>query len=175
MKTELAMLFKHKIFDRAQARAILHCILIGELNSSSIASFLTVYNMRHPTVEEFHGFMEAMMESCIRIDLDAEDAIDIVGTGGDGKNTFNISTLSSIVVAAAGIRVIKHGNYGASSISGSSDVLEKLGYRFTNDESILRRQLEATNICFLHAPLFNPLMSKLKQVRKELNLHTIFN
>lgn len=131
--------------------------------------------MRQPTVEELHGFVEAIMESCIRIDLDAENAIDIVGTGGDGKNTFNISTLSSIVVAAAGIRVIKHGNYGSSSISGSSDVLEKLGYRFTNDESTLRRQLEAVNICFLHAPLFHPLMSKLKQVRKELNLQTVFN
>jgi len=175
MKTELAMLYRHETFDRSRARTSLLHILDGNVNPSIIASFLTVYNMRQPTIAELQGFTDALMESCIAVDLDAADAIDIVGTGGDGKNTFNISTLSALVVAAAGIRVIKHGNYGSTSVSGSSNVLEKIGYQFSGDRSVLKRQLDATNICFLHAPLFHPLMDRVKHIRKDLSMQTIFN
>ncbi|MDR3681221.1 MAG: anthranilate phosphoribosyltransferase [Flavipsychrobacter sp.] len=175
MRTELAKLFRHEIFDRSSAKTLLHKILDRNVNPSHVASFLAVYNMRQPTIGELQGFTDALMESCKTIDLDARDAIDIVGTGGDGKNTFNISTLSALVVAAAGVRVVKHGNYGSTSVSGSSNVLEKLGYQFSGDKSILKRQLDLTNICFLHAPLLHPIMGSVKQVRKEMGLQTIFN
>ncbi len=175
MKDQLSQLFRHERFNRQQAREALTSLLSSENNISSIASFISAFNMRQPDIEEMHGFIQAMIEMCNKLDLGTQDAIDIVGTGGDGKNTFNISTLSAIVVAAAGVKVIKHGNYASSSVSGSSNVLETLGYQFTNDQSILRKQLEATNICFLHAPLFHPVMVKVKQIRKELSLQTFFN
>ncbi|MBK8712140.1 MAG: anthranilate phosphoribosyltransferase [Niastella sp.] len=175
MKAALAQLFRHEPLEEEQAEKILLSILEGTLASASVASFLTVYNMRPPTQPEFKGFVNAMKQCSRPINLQTENAVDIVGTGGDGKNTFNISTLSAVVVAAAGTRVIKHGNYSASSTCGSSNVLEYLGYKFTADEAELNRQLEEENICFLHAPLFHPLMAKVKQVRSDIGLQTIFN
>ncbi len=175
MKAALAQLFRHESLEEDQAEKILLSILEGTLAPASVASFLTVYNMRPPTQSEFKGFVSAMKKCSRPINLESENAVDIVGTGGDGKNTFNISTLSAIVVAAAGTRVIKHGNYSASSTCGSSNVLEHLGYKFTSEESELNRQLNEENICFLHAPLFHPLMAKVKQVRSDIGLQTIFN
>ena len=135
---------------------------------------MTVYMMRAITISELQGFRDAMLELCIPVRFD-EPVMDVCGTGGDGKNTFNISTLSSFVVAAAGQPVAKHGNYGVSSVSGSSNVLEYFGFRFTNDYEHLKRSLEETNICFMHAPLFHPAMKNVAPIRKELGVKTFFN
>jgi anthranilate phosphoribosyltransferase len=144
-------------------------------NESEIASFTTVFLMRSITIEELQGFSDALMELCVPINFAGEKVLDIVGTGGDGKNTFNISTLSCFIVAGTGNKVAKHGNYGASSISGSSNVMEQLGYKFTNDNSTLQRQLENANICFLHAPLFHPALKVVAPIRKNLGVRTFFN
>ncbi len=140
-----------------------------------MAAFMTVYLMRSITVDELMGFRDALLELCVPFEAEGLESIDIVGTGGDGKNTFNISTLSCFVVAGAGYKVTKHGNYGSSSVSGSSNTLEKLGYEFTNDSDILKKQLDETNICFFHAPKFHPAMKSVAKVRKELGLRTFFN
>lgn len=147
----------------------------GKHNPSQIAAFMTVYCMRSITVEELGGFRDAMLDLCLKADLSEYQGIDIVGTGGDGKNTFNISTLSSFVVAGAGYHVTKHGNYGVSSVSGSSNVLEKLGYTFSNDIARLKEDLDKAGICFLHAPLFHPAMKNVGPIRKELGVKTFFN
>jgi len=131
--------------------------------------------MRPISVNELAGFREALLDLALKIDLSEFNTIDLCGTGGDGKNTFNISTLTSFIVAGTGNKVAKHGNYGVSSVSGSSNMLEYLGYKFTNSESILKSQLENANICFLHAPLFHPAMKAVGPVRKELGLKTFFN
>jgi anthranilate phosphoribosyltransferase len=131
--------------------------------------------MRPITVDELSGFREAMLELCLKIKFDAKDTIDIVGTGGDGKDTFNISTLSCFVVAGAGVKVTKHGNYGVSSVTGSSNVLEAIGYKFTNDVSVLNEQLNEVGLCFMHAPLFHPAMKNVAPVRRELGVRTFFN
>lgn len=136
---------------------------------------MSVFLMRPITVDELSGFREAMLELCLKTKFDEEDTIDIVGTGGDGKDTFNISTLSCFVVAGAGVKVTKHGNYGVSSVSGSSNVLEAIGYKFTNDASVLNKQLNAAGLCFMHAPLFHPAMKNVAPVRKELGVRTFFN
>ncbi len=131
--------------------------------------------MRSITVDELTGFREAMLELCLPINFNGVETIDIVGTGGDGKDTFNISTLACFVTAGAGVKVTKHGNYGVSSISGSSNVLEAIGYKFTNDNSILQKQLDEAGLCFLHAPLFHPAMKSVAPIRKELGVRTFFN
>jgi anthranilate phosphoribosyltransferase len=130
--------------------------------------------MRSIKTEELEGFRDAMLELCVPVKLDVP-AMDVCGTGGDGKNTFNISTLSAFVVAAAGQPVAKHGNYGVSSVSGSSNVLEYFGYQFTNDVDELKRSLDRANICFMHAPLFHPAMKNVAPIRKELGVKTFFN
>lgn len=175
MKQELEMLFRHETLSREQAKDILQRVLREDISPPLTASFLTVFNMRAPSVEELAGFRDALMETCLSPGLDAADAIDIVGTGGDGKNTFNISTLSALVVAGAGVRVVKHGNYASGSVSGSSNVLERIGYAFTSDGLQLARQLGEANICFLHAPLFHPSMSLVREIRKDLGVQTFFN
>ena len=147
----------------------------GEYNPAQIASFLTVYMMRSLRLEELEGFRDAMLELCLPVDLDAYDPMDLCGTGGDGKDTFNISTLSSFVVAGAGQRVAKHGNHGVSSLVGSSTVMERLGYRFTNDVGELQRKMETAGICFLHAPLFHPAMKNVAPIRRDLGVKTFFN
>lgn len=168
-------LYAQEILDETEACELLLQFAEGALNDSQVSSLLSVYNMRSPSVAELKGFRKAMLLSCIVPQLDAANAVDIVGTGGDGKNTFNISTLSAIVVAAAGIQVVKHGNYAAGSVSGSSNVLEYLGYRFTADNSSLQKQLEQNKLCFLHAPFFHPAMKRAATARKELGIRTFFN
>jgi anthranilate phosphoribosyltransferase len=147
----------------------------GDYNPAQVAAFMTVYMMRSIRVEELEGFRDAMLELCLPVDLSAYDAMDVCGTGGDGKDTFNISTLSAFVVAGAGQRVAKHGNHGVSSLTGSSTVMEKLGYRFTNDVGELERSIETAGLCFLHAPLFHPAMKNVGPIRKELGVKTFFN
>tara|TARA_R110000787_G_scaffold268693_1_gene375261 strand:+ start:1025 stop:2011 length:987 start_codon:yes stop_codon:yes gene_type:complete len=175
MKEVLQSLHNHRILTREESKELLTKISQGDFNHSQIASFLTIFLMRKITIEELSGFRDALLELCIPVDLSEYDPIDLCGTGGDGKNTFNISTLASFVVAGAGVKVAKHGNYGVSSTSGSSNVMEKLGYRFTNDLGKIKHQIEDANICFLHAPLFHPAMKLVAPIRKELGVKTFFN
>ena len=175
MKKILSFLFEHKTLNRGSAKEVLINISKGMYNESEIASFTTVFLMRSITIDELQGFRDALMELCVPVKFDGHQVLDIVGTGGDGKNTFNISTLSSFIVAGTGNKVAKHGNYGATSISGSSNVMEQLGYKFTNDESILKKQIDEANICFLHAPLFHPALKIVAPIRKNLGVRTFFN
>jgi len=175
MKKLLARLFEYEKLSQEEAKNVLIQIAKGECNNSQIASFLTVFLMRPITVAELTGFREALLELALKVDFLEFNTIDLCGTGGDGKNTFNISTLTSFVVAGTGNKVAKHGNYSVSSASGSSNMLEYLGYQFTNTESVLKNQLDKANICFLHAPLFHPAMAAVGPARKELGLKTFFN
>lgn len=175
MKKILTRLFNHEILSRQEAEKIMSDMTRGVYNEVQTAALLTVYKMRSPSVEELIGFRNSLLESRIRIDLSDYNAIDIVGTGGDGKNTFNISTCACFVVAGAGYRVAKHGNYGATSVSGASNVMEQHGVKFTNDESRLRRSIEGCGMAYLHAPLFNPAMKAVAPVRKALQVSTLFN
>src|SRR5215204_5942974 len=175
MKKILQYLFEHKTLDRQTAKEVLLNISKSAYNESEVASFITVYLMRSITIEELQGFQDALLELCVRIDLNGYPLIDIVGTGGDGKNTFNISTLACFIVAGAGKKVAKHGNYGATSISGASNVMEQLGYKFKNNNQLLKNEIEETNFCFLHAPLFHPALKAVAQIRKNLGFRTFFN
>ncbi len=175
MKKILTHLFEHKKLSREKAKEILVNISEGKYNEAQIAAFMTVYLMRSISVDELQGFRDALLELCVPVDLEGVKAIDLCGTGGDGKNTFNISTLSSFIVAGAGYKVAKHGNYGVSSACGSSNVLEHLGYEFTNDVEVLKSQLDKTNICFLHAPKFHPAMKAVAPIRRQLGVKTFFN
>lgn len=175
MKKILNHLFENKTFSRQEAQRILTSIALGEFNTPQIAAFITAFGMRSITVEELQGFRDSMLDLCLKVDFSDFELIDLCGTGGDGKDTFNISTLASFVVAGAGYKVAKHGNYGVSSGCGSSNVMEYLGYTFTNDESKLKRALNEAGICFLHAPLFNPAMKTVAPIRKELGVKTFFN
>ena len=175
MKEILNSLFEYKSLDRATAKEILSNLAQGKYNNSEMAAFLTVYLMRSITVEELTGFREAMLELCVPIEISEYNAIDLCGTGGDGKDTFNISTLASFIVAGAGQNVAKHGNNSVSSVCGSSNVLAYFGYEFTNDPDILKRSLDESGICYMHAPLFHPAMKNVAPVRKELGVKTFFN
>ena len=175
MKQLLNKLFEQQHLTKEEAKDVLIRMANGEFNNSQMASFLTVYLMNPISVNELAGFREALLELAVKIDLSEFNTIDLCGTGGDGKNTFNISTLTSFVVAGTGNKVAKHGNYGVSSVSGSSNMLEFLGYQFTNDEAVLQQQLQAANICFLHAPMFHPAMKAVGPVRRELGMKTFFN
>ncbi|WP_240432948.1 anthranilate phosphoribosyltransferase [Taibaiella koreensis] len=175
MKKVLDRLNGYETLSYTEAKEVLLGITGGMVNESQMTAFISAFMMRPVTLPELAGFRDALLEQAVKPGLPATDAIDIVGTGGDGKHTFNISTLSAVVVAACGYRVIKHGNYGATSVSGSSNVLEYLGYRFTADRDILMRQLDRAGICFLHAPLFHPAMRRVAGIRKNLGLRTFFN
>ncbi len=175
MKEILNLLYEHKKLSKEQSRKILVDISLEKYNASQIASFISVYLMRGISVDELDGFKSALLELCVAVDLEGLETIDVCGTGGDGKNTFNISTTSAFVVAGAGYKVSKHGNYGVSSVCGSSNVLEYLGYRFTNNISRLKTQLDKSNICFLHAPLFHPALKSIGPIRKQLGVKTFFN
>ncbi|MGB0976013.1 MAG: anthranilate phosphoribosyltransferase [Prolixibacteraceae bacterium] len=175
MKEILSYLFGYHQLSSSQAEEILMEIAEGKFTTSEIASFLTVFNMRNISIEELDGFRNALLKMCIPVDLSDFNTIDLCGTGGDGKDTFNISTLTAFVVAGAGYKVAKHGNYGASSSCGSSNVMEYLGYQFHNNEKDLQRELDKVGITFLHAPLFNPAMKHVAPVRKALGLKTFFN
>jgi anthranilate phosphoribosyltransferase len=175
MKNILNHLFEYKTLDYEQAKEILINVASGQYSEAEIAAFLSVFIMRTVKVDELKGFRDGLLELCLRVDLSDFDTIDLCGTGGDGKNTFNISTISSFVVAGAGVKVAKHGNYGVSSSCGSSNVLEYLGYTFTTDESRLKKELDKAGICFLHAPLFHKAMKNVAPVRKNLGIKTFFN
>ncbi len=175
MKKILNHLFEHKTFSRDESKEILTNITLGMYNPSQMAAFMAAYCMRSITVEELEGFRDGMLELCLKTDLSDYELIDLCGTGGDGKDTFNISTLASFVVAGAGYKVSKHGNYGVSSGCGSSNVMEYLGYKFSNDIDYLKRSLDDAGICFLHAPLFHAAMKTVAPIRKELGIKTFFN
>lgn len=175
MKKILQFLFEHNALPRDKAKEVLLNIGKGNFNEHEITAFMTVYLMRSVTIEELQGFRDALLELCVPVKFNGEKVMDIVGTGGDGKNTFNISTLACFIVAGAGQKVAKHGNYGASSVSGASNVMEQLGYRFSNNNDALQRELDAANICFLHAPLFHPALKIVGPIRKNLGMRTFFN
>ena len=175
MKETLNKLINHETLESEESKQILVNISNGMYNQSQIASFLTIFMMRSITLEELSGFRNALLELCIPIDLKDFNAIDLCGTGGDGKDTFNISTLASFVTAGAGVNVAKHGNYGVSSSCGSSNVMEFLGVKFSNDEDFLKRSIEKAGICVLHAPLFHPAMKNVAPIRRELGVKTFFN
>ena len=175
MKKILQYLFEYKSLDRATAREVLLNIGRSVYNEHEITAFMTVYLMRTISIEEMQGFCDALLELCVAVDLDNGKLIDIVGTGGDGKNTFNISTLSCFIVAGAGHKVAKHGNYGATSISGASNVMEQLGYKLKNNPDQLKKEVEQANFCFMHAPLFHPALKTVAPIRKNLGIRTFFN
>jgi anthranilate phosphoribosyltransferase len=175
MREILNHLFEHKTLNRQEAEKVLTNIAKGSYSDSEIAAFITVYLMRSITVDELSGFRDALLNLCIRVDLSDFDTIDVCGTGGDGKDTFNISTLTTFVLAGAGVRVAKHGNYGITSACGSSNILEHFGYKFSNDQNKLKKEIEKTGVCFLHAPLFNPAMKNVAPVRRALKVKTFFN
>ena len=175
MKDILNQLFDHQKLTKDQAKEVLINISQSKYNPSQLAAFISVYLMRNISVDELSGFRDALLDLCVKVDFNDLPIVDLCGTGGDNKNTFNISTLSSFVVAGAGYYVAKHGNYGVSSVSGSSNVLEHFGFKFTNDNGTLMRQMDATNICFLHAPLFHPALKSVGPIRRELGVKTFFN
>ena len=175
MKKTLEYLFEGNKLTREQAKENLLEVGKGMHSEAEFASFLTVFKMRPITSEELAGFRDAMDELSLRTDLSIYNAIDVVGTGGDGKNTFNISTLACFVIAGAGVNVTKHGNYAVSSTSGSSNILELLGYKFSNDPEKLKNDLDKGNFCFMHAPLFHPAMKHIAPVRRALKVQTFFN
>jgi anthranilate phosphoribosyltransferase len=175
MKKILNHLFEQKTFGKDESKEILTNITLGKYNASQMAAFMAAYCMRNITVEELEGFRDGMLELCLKADLHEYELIDLCGTGGDGKDTFNISTLASFVVAGAGYKVSKHGNYGVSSGCGSSNVMEYLGYTFSNDTDHLKKSLDKAGICFLHAPLFHAAMKTVAPIRKELGVKTFFN
>lgn len=175
MKKILNRLFEHEKLSRNEAREVLSKIASNSYNDAQVAAFITVYLMRTVSKDELMGFRDALLDLCLKVDLNGMKSIDLCGTGGDGKNTFNVSTLSAFVVAGAGYKVTKHGNYGVSSVCGSSNVLEALGYNFSNDVDSLKRQLDKSNIAFFHAPLFHPAMKSVGPVRRNLGVKTFFN
>jgi anthranilate phosphoribosyltransferase len=175
MKKILQHLFEHKTLSQQQAKEVMLNIAKGTYNDTEITAFITVFLMRSITIEELQGFRDGLLELAVPVNLNGHDVIDIVGTGGDGKNTFNISTLACFIVAGAGKKVAKHGNYGATSVSGASNVMEFLGYKFKNHSDQLKKEIEETNFCFLHAPLFHPALKAVAQIRKNIGFRTFFN
>jgi anthranilate phosphoribosyltransferase len=175
MKKILQFLFEHKNLSREQAKEILTNISSGMYSEHEVTAFITVFLMRSVTIDELQGFRDALLDLCVKVNLDDYKVMDIVGTGGDGKNTFNISTLACFIVAGAGQKVAKHGNYGATSISGASNVMENMGYRFKSEAVQLQKEVEEAGICFLHAPVFHPALKSVGPIRKNLGLRTFFN
>ncbi|MFC7348571.1 anthranilate phosphoribosyltransferase [Chryseobacterium zhengzhouense] len=175
MKEILQYLFNHHTLSKSEAKAIMIEIAQNKFNATEVTAFISIFLMRNITLEELKGFREALLQMAVPVNLSTNDTIDIVGTGGDGKNTINISTLASFVVAGTGQKVAKHGNYGASTITGSSNVMEALGYQFKKTSEELNQDLEKANICFLHAPYFHPALQSVVTLRKSLGLRTFFN
>jgi anthranilate phosphoribosyltransferase len=168
-------LINQETLTKAESSELLNNITNGEYNDSQIVVVVTALQMRSVTADELKGFRDALLDMATKINLKVDDCIDVCGTGGDGKNTFNISTITAFVLAAGGYKVVKHGNYGVSSFCGSSTMLEHLGYKFTANEKDLQKQLDETNICFLHAPLFHPCLRRVSTIRKDLGIRTFFN
>ena len=175
MKEILQYLFNHHTLSKSEAKATMIEIAQNKFNPAEVTAFISVFLMRNITLNELKGFREALLQMAVPAQLYTDDTMDIVGTGGDGKNTINISTLASFIVAGAGQKVAKHGNYGASATTGSSNVMEELGYQFKNNSDQLNEDLERANICFLHAPYFHPALQSVGALRKALGLRTFFN
>src|SRR6476620_8603467 len=175
MKKILQRLFEHKTLSRDEAKEVMLQIAKGSYNDTELTAFITVYLMRSITIAELQGFRDGLLELAVPVDMEGQKVMDIVGTGGDGKNTFNISTLACFIVAGAGQKVAKHGIYGASSVSGASNVMETMGYKFKNDNDQLKKELEETGFTFLHAPLYHPALKNVGGIRKNLGLRTFFN
>lgn len=175
MKQILERLYRQEILSREEAHKLLGEISEKKYGEPQVASLLTVYRMRDITVDELLGYRDALIERAHAIDLSDFHALDIVGTGGDGKNTFNISTCACFVVAGAGYKVAKHGNYGASSVSGASTVLQQHGVKFTNDEAIIRRSIDRCGMAYMHAPLFHPALAAVGSLRRAMGVKTFFN
>jgi len=175
MKQILNRLFEHQYLTSEEAADVMYTMGSGKYNEHQIAAFISVFLMRSITIDELAGFQKALLDQAHNVDLSDFNPIDIVGTGGDEKNTFNISTLSCLVLAGAGYKVCKHGNYGATSVSGSSNVMEQHGVKFTTDVDRLRRSIDTCNMAYLHAPLFNPAMKTVAPIRKALGVRTFFN
>lgn len=175
MKKILQHLFEHKTLSQQQAKEIMLNIAKGIYNDTEITAFITVFLMRSITIDELQGFRDGLLELAVPVDLNGYDVIDIVGTGGDGKNTFNISTLACFIVAGAGKKVAKHGNYGATSVSGASNVMEYLGYQFKMENEKLKKEIEETNITYLHAPFFHPALKAVAPIRRNIGFRTFFN
>lgn len=175
MKILLNKLLESQTLSSTEAFALMHGIASEKLNHAQMSAVLAAFIMRSISLDELLGFRQALLELAIKPNLNDGDTIDLCGTGGDGKNTFNISTLAAFVVAGAGIPVAKHGNYGVSSTSGSSNMMEYFGYQFSNGEDKLKRELDEAGICFLHAPLFHPALKAIAPVRKELGIKSFFN
>jgi anthranilate phosphoribosyltransferase len=175
MREILNHLFEHKTLDRQESEKVLTNIAKGSYSDSEIAAFITVYLMRSITVDELSGFRDALLNLCIRVDLSDFETMDVCGTGGDGKDTFNISTLNTFILSGSGIKIAKHGNYGVSSSCGSSNILEHFGYKFSTDQDKLKMEIDKAGVCFLHAPLFNPAMKNVAPVRRALKMKTFFN
>ncbi|KQT18413.1 anthranilate phosphoribosyltransferase [Chryseobacterium sp. Leaf404] len=175
MKEILQYLFNHHTLSKSEAKAIMIEIAQNKFNATEVTAFISIFLMRNITLDELKGFREALLQMALPVNLSTRDTIDIVGTGGDGKNTINISTLASFVVAGTGQKVAKHGNYGASTITGSSNVMEALGYQFKKTSEELNEDLDKANICFLHAPYFHPALKSVVELRKSLGLRTFFN
>jgi len=171
----LERLFNNEKLSEQEAKQVLMQIADNSFDERAVAAFLTVFNVRPVSTDEFRGFREALLELCLPVDLGEHQVMDLCGTGGDGKNTFNISTLSSLVAAAAGVKVAKHGNRSVSSSCGSSNVLEQSGVVFTADAIKLNEQIREHSICFLHAPLFHPAMKNVAPVRQAMGVKTFFN
>ncbi|NLO69861.1 MAG: anthranilate phosphoribosyltransferase [Porphyromonadaceae bacterium] len=173
--TILNKLFEHQPLTQQEATEVMTGIAEGKYNEAQIAAFISVFIMRSIELNEVIGFRDALLNMAVKVDLSEFDPLDIVGTGGDGKNTFNISTASCFAVAGAGYKIAKHGNYGATSVSGSSNVLEFYGAKFTNNNNTLKKSIEQSGFAYLHAPLFNPAMKNVAGVRKNLGVRTFFN
>ena len=168
-------LFDYNYLTRDEAKQVLIDIVKGGVPETQIASLITSFLMRSISVDEILGFRDALLEMRVMVDLSDYSPLDIVGTGGDGKNTFNISTTACFVVAGAGYNVVKHGNYGATSISGASNVIEQQGVKFHADNDLFRKSLDKCNIAYLHAPLFSPALKAVAPVRKSLGVRNFFN
>lgn len=175
MTLTLNKLINHQALTKSEAKQILINMANGAYNPAQTAAFLTVYLMRNITLRELEGFRDALLELCVAVDLSEYNPVDLCGTGGDGKDTFNISTLAAFVTAGAGIKVAKHGNYAISSKCGSSNVMEYLGIHFSNQPHVLQKAIEVAGICILHAPLFHPAMKHVAPIRKQLGVKTFFN
>jgi anthranilate phosphoribosyltransferase len=175
MREVLSHLLEHKTLTRHESEKVLVNIAKGIYSESEMAAFITVYLMRSITVDELTGFRDALLNLCIRVDLSDFETIDVCGTGGDGKDTFNISTLTTFILAGAGVKVAKHGNYGVTSSCGSSNIMDYFGYKFSTGQDKLKREIDRAGVCFLHAPLFNPAMKNVVPVRRALKIKTFFN
>ena len=171
----LEIIMEKEFFSQQTATEFIHALGENNISENEIAAIITAIQFRGVSIDEINGFRIALLERAIQPELDTTDSIDVCGTGGDGKETFNISTTTALVLAAMGHKVIKHGNYGVSSGCGSSNVLESLGFSFSNDQKTLQSHFKAKNICFLHAPLFHPTLKKVAPIRKNLGVRTIFN